>query len=177
MPDLEKALYDSSRRVIDQVTETVWKNKALFKQALDLALSNKHQIANRAVRVVYFSAQKDKSLVSPYISQIVNSLDNIKKEIVQATFLQIFLNIEFPNNEDDIGLLADFCFRNVQKITNVASNKLLSMEILYKISNIEPELKPELISIIEDQMPKSLTSFRTRGRKILKKLFKETGQH
>ncbi len=172
--NLEDALYDSRRMVIDQVTEVVWKDKKLFAQAMDLALSNKPKIANRACRVVLFSIEKDPLLIEPYKGRIIKSLEQIKIEIVKGGFLKIFVDHELPKDDEELGILADVCFEHVQKLTKVATTKLYSMEILYKISNLEPDLKPELISIIEDQIPRSLISFKTRGKKLLKKLYKET---
>ena len=51
------------------------------------------------------------------------------------------------------------------------------MDILYALSNIEPELKKELALIIKRQMPYSPPAFQARGSKILKKLYKEIGDN
>ena len=176
MISLEEALFDSRRIFIEQAVEVVMKDKSLFEQAVDLALSNKPQIANRATRVVQFSIEKDFSLVEPYLSKIVHALWDINIEIVRGGLMKIFADYCLPSDEEELGILADLSFYHLQRISKVATTKIYALQILYKISNREPDLKPELIAIIEDQMPKSLISFKTRGKKMLKLLYKEIGE-
>jgi hypothetical protein len=52
--------------------------------------------------------------------------------------------------------------------------KAYSLEILYQISNKEPELKNELIFAVLDWSDKNSGAFKTFSEKILKKLYKET---
>ena len=47
------------------------------------------------------------------------------------------------------------------------------MEIIYKISQLYPEIKNELISTVENMMPRSSFGIKSRGRKLLKKLYRE----
>jgi hypothetical protein len=47
--------------------------------------------------------------------------------------------------------------------------KMFCLVILEKLSNLYPEIKPELILIIETQMPYESKAFKSRGRKILAK--------
>jgi len=48
------------------------------------------------------------------------------------------------------------------------------MQILYNISEKEPELKPELIDVIENEMELHPTpGILSRGKKILKKLHEQ----
>lgn len=177
MINLEEVLFDSRRIIIDQAVALVWKDRSLFGQAVELSLSNKYQIANRAARVVQFSIEKDFSLVEPYLSKIIHSLDNIKIEVVKGCLMKIFAVYYLPKDEEELGILADISFHHLQQISKVATTKIYALEILYRISNIEPELKPELIDIIEDQIPKSLISFKTRAKKLLKTLYKEIGEN
>jgi hypothetical protein len=51
--------------------------------------------------------------------------------------------------------------------------KMYSMVILYKISHFYPEIKPELISTIEDQIPRSSAAIMSVGKQTLTKLYKQ----
>jgi hypothetical protein len=51
--------------------------------------------------------------------------------------------------------------------------KMFSMEILYRISQEEPGIKKELTDSIEMRMPEELPGFRSHGKKLLKKLYRE----
>ena len=45
------------------------------------------------------------------------------------------------------------------------------MQILAEIAETEPDLKPELISVIEEQIPRGSAGIKAQGKKILKKLY------
>jgi hypothetical protein len=47
------------------------------------------------------------------------------------------------------------------------------MEILYRISQVEPDMKKELADSIEWRMNEETAGFRNRGQKLLKKLYME----
>jgi hypothetical protein len=50
---------------------------------------------------------------------------------------------------------------------------MFSMEILYRISQQEPEMKKELADSIEWRMQEETPGFRTHGKKLLKQLYRE----
>ena len=50
--------------------------------------------------------------------------------------------------------------------------KVHAMMIVYNHVLLYPELKDELITVIEDQGPNNSVGFKTRGRQIIKKLEK-----
>jgi hypothetical protein len=56
-----------------------------------------------------------------------------------------------------------------------AAVKMFSMNILYNISEAEPDLKPELAAVIEDQLPKGTPGLKNSGQKMLKKLYRQIG--
>jgi len=68
------------------------------------------------------------------------------------------------------------CFEWLNDPAEAIALKIYSMTILYKISNTYPDIKPELISSIENEIPKNSPAIRGRGRRILKRLYKEVGR-
>jgi len=52
--------------------------------------------------------------------------------------------------------------------------KVYAMEILYKVSQFYPDIQSELISTIEDQLPRSTVAVKSRGKQVLAKLYKQT---
>jgi hypothetical protein len=47
------------------------------------------------------------------------------------------------------------------------------MEVLYRISQVEPDLKKELADSIEWRLHEESAGFKSRGRKLLTKLYSE----
>jgi len=48
--------------------------------------------------------------------------------------------------------------------------RVFAMTVLANLADTYPEIKGELIAVIEDQMPYGSAGFISRGKKILKKL-------
>jgi hypothetical protein len=59
------------------------------------------------------------------------------------------------------------------RLFEAAAIKVHAMQILYDISQKEPDLKPEVISAIELAIQEGTTGVKNRGRRMLKKLYKE----
>ena len=76
--------------------------------------------------------------------------------------------IEVPKHAQ--GLVANLCFTFLQNIKEPIAIRVFAMTVLVNLSKTLPELKNELISIIEDQMPYGSPGFISRGRKSLKEL-------
>ena len=96
-------------------------------------------------------------------------------ESVKKNFMKILAETPLEFNNEQLGILVETCFELLLSENSSIANKAYSMELLYKISEIEPDLKTELIAAIEEQIPEGSTGIKTIGRRLLKKLFKETG--
>ena len=68
------------------------------------------------------------------------------------------------------GILADFCFSTLNSGFSAIAVKAYSMEILYRLSLIYPELAAELSASIRILMEDASAGITARGRMILKKL-------
>jgi hypothetical protein len=67
-------------------------------------------------------------------------------------------------------LLADFCFKTLNSGFSAIAVKAYSMEILYRLSLIYPELANELATSIRILMEDGSAGITARGRMVLKKL-------
>ncbi len=171
--NFEAQLVDSSRIIADMVAENAGNNKEHFKELMRLSFDGKPKIAARASRVATLCVEKYPYLIEPYLDKIINSLP--ENESIKKNFLKILGEADIKYNEDQLGILFDNCFEIlVNDISSIAS-KVYSMQILYNISEVEPDLKIELISAIEEQIPRGSSGVKYFGRSILKRLYMETG--
>ena len=74
-----------------------------------------------------------------------------------------------PLPSGDLGPLINICFNWLTSAGESVAVKVFCMEILYRISQSEPELKKELADSIEWRMQEETAGFKNRGMKILKK--------
>ena len=69
--------------------------------------------------------------------------------------------------------LFDLCYGLVESPGTAIAVRANAMTILYKISNIEPELKIELITLFESQGDTESVAIFARSKILLQKLYKE----
>jgi hypothetical protein len=91
--------------------------------------------------------------------------DAVKRNVVRL--LQF---IEIPKQLQ--GLTADICFRFFHNKREPIAVRVFSMTVLSNLAKKLPELKNELIPLIEDQLPYGSAGFISRGRKVLRELKK-----
>lgn len=166
-------LPDSSRRTIDLAVVQVQQNHLLIDEMLDLAFNEKNPIAQRASRVIFSFIEKENQFIDSLSEIIIKKLGVLENESVIGNLLSIYSECLLPKNEELVGLLADVCFKYLNQQTEREGIKICSMEILYKISNLYPEIKKELIINIETLMNHGKIAFQSRGQKILNKLANE----
>lgn len=75
-------------------------------------------------------------------------------------------------NEDQMGQLVDVCLARVRSAAIPVASRVFSMEILFQIAQAIPELAGEIALTIEGGMETGTGGYRSRGRKILRKLNK-----
>jgi hypothetical protein len=139
-----------------------------FKSLLDIALREKDPLAWRAAWVLDGSDEKSPGLAVDYISAIVCKLPDLKSNGSTRSLLRMLCRYNIP--EDDQGILIDLCFRYLVSELYPVAIKVHAMQIVYQHVLIYPELKEELVTVIQDQVGNNSVGFRSRGRRILKKL-------
>ena len=85
----------------------------------------------------------------------------------------MFAESVIPEKEEDLSKLLNICFEFISGRWEAAAIKVYCMDTLVRICEIEPDLINEVISIIEDQAPKSSFAFQARSKRYLKKLRKK----
>lgn len=74
--------------------------------------------------------------------------------------------------EEQQGVLIDLCFKYMVSELYPVAVKVHAMQIIYNHVLLYPELKEELVTVIEDQMANNSVGFKSRGQRILRQLEK-----
>lgn len=172
--ELEVLLVDSSKITADMAVFTIGDDPVLFKKVLDFALEDKDVFAQRASRVVQLCAVKFPFLMKPHLNRIITSLPGFQNGGLKRNILRLLSQRTDQFTEEQQGILLDVCYKFIMNSEEKPAIKVYSMDILYDISNQYPDLKKELISCIENQMPTASAGIKSRSKKMLKKLYKET---
>lgn len=171
--DLEQLFFDSSKRTVDMATAVIGDNPEIFKKVLNFALKDKDPFSMRSARTMNQAAILHPELFQPYIRDLVMKMDDFKSIGLRRSLAKTFFEGSFEMDEDVLGILTDNCFKYLNDPSEEIALKAYSMDVLYKITESYPELKQELISSIENLMPHASVGIKSRGKRLLKKLYKE----
>lgn len=153
------------------VAASAIENPAIFIKLYEYSFSSDKHLSFRASWTLSKVCDRYPDIINPYLPQIVDSLYKIENESTLRSFLRI-LSLSDPEkiNPRQQGLLADFCFNQLKSGFSAIAVKAYSMEILYNLVLIYPELGNELSTSIIILMEDVSAGITSRGRTILKKL-------
>jgi hypothetical protein len=172
--NLEDLLPDTGKLTAIHAADVAMQRTELIPKLIKLAFADTYPLSLRAANTVEIIDSQKPSLIQPFYFKMINALTNFKVDGVKRCFLKLFTRHADLNNEEVLCTLINACFAFVASPDEAVAIKAYSLQILYQISNREPELKNELIFAILDQLDKNPESFKNLGNKILKKLYKET---
>jgi len=146
-------------------------NEAVLNKLQEYSFSADRKLAFRASWTLSKVYDKYPDLINQNLTRMIETLDSIDNDSVKRSFMRI-ISLGDPGilSQKHHGILADCCFRYLRSKESAIAIKAYSMEIIYKLALIYPELAYELsttISMIDDEAPAGVTA---RGRIILKKL-------
>ena len=169
----EQLSAELSKRNTDYIASVIGYDEKLFKEIMDVALSDETHVSGRAFWVVETVWLKYPHLINTYINHLIDFLPETKKDNQRRHSLKILSTIDLRElDEDRLGILIDRCFNWLEDAVNPTAVKMFAMEIIYNYVVIEPVLASELIAVIENQFEDSTPGFKNRGEKLLKKLYK-----
>jgi 8-oxo-dGTP diphosphatase len=160
-----------SMKEAEWVATSAIENPAIFIKLLQYSNSADKKLAFRASWTLTKVCDRFPDMIYPFLDQIVESLDKIDNESTLRSFLRIIslTGIERIKSRQH-GILADFCFNTLNSGFSAIAVKAYSMEILYRLSKIYPELANELSTSIRILMEDGSAAITSRGRMVLRKL-------
>ncbi len=146
------------------------KSDSHLKTLLQLALHEKDPLSWRACWVLDGADEKKPGLALKYIPEIVRLLPSLESKGALRSLLRLLSRHEIP--EDEQGLLIDLCFKYLVSELYPVAVKAHAMQIIYHHVLLYPELKNELIAVIEDQADNNSVGFKARGNILIKQMEK-----
>jgi len=169
-------LPDSLRRTADMAVIFVLEHPETFRDFVDASLAQEYPMSMRASRVVHLCAIEAPELIRPYLGELVEVLPELHDVSVIRNFLDLLDPFVDELNEEQTGLLVSYCFGNVEDASQAIAIRVLSLKLLYLVSRRIPEIKPELLAIIQYNLPESTPAFKAQSRQIIRWLEKEIVQ-
>jgi 8-oxo-dGTP diphosphatase len=160
-----------SMKEAEWVATSAIENPAIFIKLFEYSNSSDKKLAFRASWTLTKVCDKFPELIFPYLPKIVDTLVNIDNESTLRSFLRILSLTDLEKiNAPQHGLLADFCFNQLNSGFSAIAIKAYSMEIIYRLALIYPELANELSATINILQTEGSAGVVARGHIIMKKL-------
>jgi hypothetical protein len=170
--DFREILADSSRKIADIAASYVLEEPARIRNLVDLILADEYPHSSRAARVLSICSEKFPEIIDKHQNQIFSAIPKINSEGVIRNLLKIVADYPVKLTAKNKGVLTGLCFDWLSDISKPVAIRVHAMQLLFKISLNEKGIKPELISILEEQYADGSMGFRSRADRILKKLYR-----
>jgi hypothetical protein len=143
-----------------------------FPMLMEIAMEENGRVNWRASWAADKINEMIPGIAAEWIPKLTESLQFLDHKGKKRQYLKLISL--YPISESDESFLFDYCMEKLSAETEDISVRVYAMQILYNISEKEPELKEELVQIIEQEMEYRPTpGILTRGRKLASRLRKE----
>lgn len=154
----------------EDLAQVIGTSPGTYKELIQLTFSKDMPACWRAAWMMDYLAEVEPSLPEAHIGRIWEMLPDKHPDGVKRSTLRMLCRYNIP--EEQQGLATDLCLDWLIMESIPVAVKAYSMEIMHKITMVYPELKGEVIAILEDQMDNNSVAFMARARHIIKALEK-----
>ncbi|HEX2921754.1 MAG TPA: (deoxy)nucleoside triphosphate pyrophosphohydrolase [Bacteroidales bacterium] len=152
---------------------SVNENRRLLKKLIELSYSDDQKLASHSSWILSKAYEKNPDLIDSDLNSIIESLPSVHNESVMRSLLKIYsLSDPAKLNSKSQGLLADICFKHLNSGLSSIGVKAYSMEILYNLTLIYPDLSTELALSLRNVADVDSAGIQSKVRSILKRLDK-----
>jgi 8-oxo-dGTP diphosphatase len=146
-------------------------NPAIFRKLIGYSFMPDRKLSFRASWTLSKVCDKFPEMIYPYMTEIIEGLKRIDNESTERSFLRIISLVDPERlSRRHHGILTDHCFNALASATSAIAVKAYSMEIIYKLALIYPELAHELVASVNMLQGEGSAGIIARGRIILKRL-------
>ncbi|MBN2863959.1 MAG: (deoxy)nucleoside triphosphate pyrophosphohydrolase [Bacteroidales bacterium] len=167
-----------SNREVDWIASSAVGNRTIFKKLLQYSWSGDQKLAFRSSWALSKVWDKDPESLYPYMPSLIESLQKTDNESVERSFLRIVSLSDMGRiSREYHGVLAEHCFGRLRSGFSAIAIKAYSMEIIYKLAVIYPELANELSASVSMLQGEGSSGILARAKIILVKLAGITSDH
>ena len=161
-------LKEHSRAHADNIATWIGTNEKRFASLLQLFLHDDYRVVQRSAWVISIVADRHPELLKPHLELIIGRMnDNRLPAAVKRNVVRLLQEIEIP--ETLHGSLMDSCFQFLADPNETIATRCSSMTVLQKLSNIYPDIRQELKTIIEECLQQAPSAgFKARAKKVIK---------
>ncbi len=145
------------------------KKPELYRLLIEIAFYDENPKSWRAAYLVDKINDNYPELLRPFINEMIEQLKVERNESKKRHFLKLTSLNELPIEQ--LGFLTDFCIDVFTSDKEPVAVRVHAVQVLFNISEVQPDLKPEILLIVEHEMENHFSAgILSRGGKIARKL-------
>jgi len=168
--NLEKEiLKKQSRLQCKKIIKWTGSSTLRFRQLIELFFKGDYRLTQHAAWPMSYCIQNHPALAKPYFKKFLDRLtDSHAHPAVRRNIVRLLQFVEIPERYH--GKLMDLCFQFISNPEEAIAVKAFSLAILSNLSDLYPEILPEIKVIIEARWETESPAFKSRAKKILNKV-------
>ena len=148
-----------------QIVDAIRKEPSRMEELMDCFFDKSLRICQRAAWPVGMIADVDPEWIYPYIERMLINLETPHHDAVIRNTFRSLQNIDIQ--EELEGLAFEKAYNYLLDPQNAIAIRVFAMTVCGNIALKYPELKHELIPVIEEQIPHGSAAFKSRGARVL----------
>lgn len=160
-----------NKRNRDKIVAYIGNDPGKFAQLVEIFLMGPDCVTQVSSWPLSYCVEKYPSLLKPNWKKILAFASKPDMhDAVKRNTMRMIQFAQIPKIHQ--GITTNLGFKFLADTREPAAIRVFAMSVLANLANEIPELKNELIPLIEQQLPYSSAAFISRGRKVLKNLKK-----
>lgn len=154
------------RETMMQIVDYVTDNIDRFKELINLLLTGSKKVSEGSSWPLSYCVERCPDWIYPHIGKVLRFME--ESDPTAGTRRNVMRALQFvviPKRFH--ARTIDLAFRLLKSSAEPVAVKVFSMTVLAQLAEEYPDLKRELMLVIEEQLPHSSAGFRSRARKIL----------
>jgi hypothetical protein len=162
-------LQEHSKQQTEKIAAWVGSDKKRLSKLMDIFLDDEPELTRRAGWILCYVNDKYLALLHPYLEAMVKKMSEPGMHVaVKRHVIRMLQTQQIPESLQ--GEIMTVCFDFLADPKETVAVRCFSMSVLDNLSKDYPEIRQELITIIQDQLEQETTAgFRSRAKKILNK--------
>ncbi|MEM0997129.1 MAG: hypothetical protein AAGN35_08620 [Bacteroidota bacterium] len=172
IPQLAELLEEKCHKEFrDTVADWALQEPERLEEVFRLYLGNFDQVSKRAGWVLEKATDLAGQRMEPYLSRVIGHLEQMETDWERRSAVRMLAMCpRYPEN--NLGFLLDLVLEWLNRPEETVAIRVHCMQIAFNIAQLEPDVRPELVSILESHYEDGSAGFKNRAGKLLKKLRK-----
>jgi hypothetical protein len=152
-----------------RIVKYVGNDASRFAELVKVYVEGPYRITQRAALPLTRCSIHNPKLVRPHLNKLLAYVVKPRiNDAVKRNTLRLLQFVPIPKSLQ--GKTADLCFMFLSRPKEPIAVRVFAMTVLANMAKENPEMKNEIIPLIEDQLPFGSAGFKNRGMKVLRML-------